>query len=149
MKIQRDKKDLRNFGSLAKTSNRELRRSSESTFEQDLAKRQEIEYQARMKELLQEIDKLGERLSRSLTLNDLMIYKKMVKRFLLEAISQAYLLQQERGRSRRGRTMLLSIKTIDLEIEQIIDDFIRKKKEPVEVLSTLDKIRGMLVDLMI
>lgn len=149
MKIERDKKDLRNFGSLAKTNKREVIKASESTFEQDLAQRQEIEYQARMKEILQELDKLGEKLNRSLNLNDLMLYKKMVKKFLQEAISQAYLLQQERGRNRRGRTMLLSIKTIDLEIEQLLDDFIKKKKEAVDVLITLDKIRGMLVDLMI
>lgn len=149
MKIERDKKDLRNFGSLTKTSKREVRRVSESTFEQDLAQKQGIEYQVRMKEILQEIDQLSEKLNRNLNLNDLMIYKKMVKNFLQEAISQAYFLQQERGRSRRGRTMLVSIKTIDSEIEQLLDDFIRKKKEPVDVLITLDKIRGMLVDLMI
>lgn len=44
---------------------------------------------------------------------------------------------------------MISIATIDSEVEQLMEDFVRNRKEPVEVLAALDKIRGMLVDLMI
>lgn len=149
MKIDRDKKQLSGFPSLGKPGIREVKRGASASFDQELADHKQAEAQYRMQEILAEIDKLNERLSHSLTINDLMRYKKMVKNFLLEATSKAYLVRQERGRNRRGRTLLITIKTIDREMEELVENFIKNRTEPIEVLNTLDKIRGMLVDLMI
>lgn len=149
MKIDREKKDIGSYTSLGKSDLRGVKRSSGAAFEQELTQRREVESRFKMQEILKELDRLGEKLNRNLNINDLMLYKKMVKNFLKEATSQAYLLKQERGRNRRGRTMLTTIATIDSEVEELIDDFMKKKKEPLEVLTALDKIRGMLVDLMI
>jgi uncharacterized protein YaaR (DUF327 family) len=102
-----------------------------------------------MQEILQQLDNVASRLHRSLSVSDLMLYKRLVKDFLKEASAQAYLLKQEQGRSRRGRALLVTIQTVDQEIEKMLDDFIQGKPEPVEVLEGLDKIRGILVDLMI
>ncbi|MEN6351633.1 MAG: YaaR family protein [Syntrophomonas sp.] len=149
MKIDREKKDIGGYTSLGKSDLRGIKRGSGAAFEQELTQRREVESQFKMQEILKELDRLSEKLNHNLNINDLMLYKKMVKNFLKEATSQAYLLKQERGRNRRGRTMLTTISTINLEVEQLIDDFMKKKKEPIEVLTALDKIRGMLVDLMI
>lgn len=149
MKIDRDKKGLSNYSTFRKTEVSEVRRGTPVNFEQELTSKREEHVQFKMQELLAEIDKVNERLSQSLTINDLMFYKKLVKNFLKEASDQAFLVNQQRGRSRRGRSLLITIKTIDLEVEQMIDDFLRNKTEPTEVLEQLDKIRGMLVDLMI
>lgn len=149
MKIERDRDKLNNFAASGRTGVQGVKKSSASSFEQELVQRQQVEGNLRMQEILKEIDRLNDRLSRSLTLHDLMTYKKMVKRFLTEATARAYSIKQERGRNRRGRSLLISITTIDREVEQLIEDFVRNRKEPVEVLATLDKIRGMLVDLMI
>lgn len=149
MKIERDNKGLGRYTSLGKTVYQNVKKGAESSFDQELSQRRVVESRYRMQEILKELDKLNEKLKRSLTINDLMLYKKMVKNFLREATAQAYLLKQERGRSRRGRTMLITIDVVDSEVENIISDFISKKKDPVEILTALDKIRGMLVDLMI
>lgn len=149
MKIDREKQDIGSYTSLGKSDLRGVKRGSGTAFEQELTQRREAETQLKMQEILKELDRLSEKLNRNLNINDLMLYKKMVKNFLKEATSQAYLLKQERGRNRRGRTMLTTITIINSEVEQLIDDFMKKKKEPLEVLSALDKIRGMLVDLMI
>lgn len=149
MKIEREKRDLNQYPSLEKTSFQGIKKGTPSSFERELAQRTAGESRYRMQEILQELDRLSEKLEKSLTINDLMLYKKMVKNFLREATTQAYLLKQERGRSRRGRTMLITINVVDAEIEKLINDFIKQKKDPVDVLTLLDKIRGMLVDLMI
>jgi uncharacterized protein YaaR (DUF327 family) len=147
MKIDRDKKEL-SLGALPRPTTRGVERAQSSSFDQELAQRREAECQLKMQELLRELDRLGESLKRSLTIQDLVLYRKLVKQFLKEATSRAYSLKQEQSRSRRGRTLLITIQTVDQEVEALVDDFIRKKKEPVEVLTALDKIRGMLVDLM-
>lgn len=149
MKVERERDKLNNFTTAGKAGIQGVKKGAASSFEQELTQRRDVEGQLRMQEILKEIDRLNERLSRSLTVHDLMAYKKMVKRFLTEATARAYSIKQERGRNRRGRSLLISITTIDSEVEQLIEDFVRNRKEPIEVLATLDKIRGMLVDLMI
>ena len=148
MKIDRDKRGLNNFSAVTRKNQVEVPRKESATFNDELYQRQEAEGRFRMQELLGEMDHLTERLNKSLTVNDLMLYKKLVKQFLQEATSKAYNLNQQSGRSRRGRSILITIKTVDQEMEQLLDDFIRQKSDPVEVLETLDKIRGMLIDLM-
>lgn len=149
MKIDRDKNDLRNYTPLGKPLNQAVRKAGESAFDQEMAGRRDAESQFRMQELLAEIDKLSYRLNRNMTVNDLMLYKRLVKQFLQEASNRAYQIKQQRARNRRGRSILVSIQTIDREIEALVNDFIQKKKDPFELLTTLDKIRGMLVDMII
>ncbi len=150
MKIDRERDKINSFGTPGRSGVQGVKRSAaSSSFEQELAQRRDAESQYRMQEILKDIDRLNDKLNRSLNVNDLMLYKKRVKQFLQEATARAYAVKQERGRNRRGRSLLISIATIDSEVEQLIEDFVRERKEPVDVLVTLDKIRGMLVDLMI
>lgn len=149
MKIDREKKGIGGYIPAGKSGGPEVKRASAASFEQELMNKREADQKFRMKELLQEIDRISQRLGRSLSINDLMLYKHMVKGFLQEATALAYAIKQERGRSRRGRTLLMTISVVDQEVETLIDDFVQNKKEPVEILNVLDKIRGMLVDLII
>ena len=149
MKVERREKDLANFTAPAKIKLNEVKTASQPSFEQELNYHQKAAVQIRMQELLKEIDRLSGRLARNINLNELMIYKRLIKDFLLEASNQAYSLCKIRGRNRRGRIILVTIKTIDQELENLINDFRTKKSEPINILEQLDKIRGLLVDLMI
>lgn len=149
MKIDQDKKGLSNYTTLKKAEVTEVKRGAGSSFGQELNQKQEERRQYKMQELLAQIDKINDRLNRSLNINDLMTYKMLVKNFLKEASEEAFILEKQRGRSRRGRSILLTIKTIDEGVEELIEDFLKNKTQPTEVLEQLDKIRGMLVDLMV
>ncbi len=149
MKIERGKKELRGFPLSGKSDSREIKRINTGSFEQELSQRRETESQIRMQEILKRLDNLGEQLKHRVSLHELMLYKRLVKDFLQEATAKAFLLQKERGRNRRGRTILTTISVVDQEVEQLINDFIGKRKEAAEILASLDKIRGILVDLMI
>lgn len=149
MKIDRNKKDIGSYHSLGKTGVHEVKRRAESSFDQELDYRKEEAANFKMQEMLDELDRISARLSKSLTINDLMLYKKMVKNFLKEASAQAYQLNLRRGRNRSGRTIMITVNTIDTEVDQLIREFMENKREAVEILEVLDKIRGMLVDLLI
>lgn len=149
MKIDRDKKEWSSFSSVGGPASREIRRRASSGFEQELSHQRQNDEQYRMQEILKQLDGVAERLKRSLSINDLMLYKRLVKDFLQEATSRAYSLRQDQGRSRRGRALLVTIQTVDQEIGEILEQFTRQKTEPLEVLTALDKIRGMLLDLMV
>lgn len=149
MKIDRNKKELSSFTTMGKSGVPEIKRGAESSFDHELGQRQEVMCQLKMQEILSEIDKITKRLNRSVNLNDLMLYKKLVKDFLKEATSEAYQVIKKRGRNRSGRTILVTVNTIDHEVENLIKEFREQKTEPMEILTALDKIRGMLLDLMI
>lgn len=148
MKIERSSKDIDAFRTRGKQSGREVNASRGGSFDSDLSQQQEGMQRQKMEEILDGLAKVNARLAHNLNINDLMLYKKMVRDFLKEATSRAYRIEQQRGRHRRGRALLVSIKTIDEEMETMLKDFIDKKTDPMDVLETLDKIRGMLVDLM-
>jgi uncharacterized protein YaaR (DUF327 family) len=149
MKVERNKKELGSYTPLGKTGLPEVRKSGESTFDQELSQHKEAFSQLKIREILAEIDKVSANLSRNVNLNDLMLYKKLVKNFMKEASSEAYQISKKRGRNRSGRTILITVKTIDSEIDALINEFRSNQNEPMEILATLDKIRGMLLDLMI
>lgn len=149
MKIQRGDKQAGGFIPIHNNNLAEIKHKQGSTFDQELNHRQNEFEQFKMQEILAEIDKINAVLIKKLTLRDLMLYKKKVRDFLQAATACAYRLQKEKGRHRRGRTLLLTIKTIDCEVERMIADFIAQKNEPVAVLANLDKIKGMLLDCMI
>ncbi len=148
MKIDRSNKNLEKYGSIARPQNTAVRQGAAVSFEQELIQKRHADNHLRMQELLKEIDKISSQLNQALSINKLMQYKKLVKNFLAEAINRAYSINHERGRNRRGRTMLITIDVIDREIESLIDDFMKQRRDPMDILDTLDKIRGMLVDLM-
>lgn len=148
MKIDRERR-LHNFVTPGKANLSEVRRGSEALFEQELTQQRDEIIRLKMQDLLEQIDGVQKRLTGQFNLNDLMLYKKLVRSFLQEATNRAYAINQERGRNRRGRTLLVTIKTVDTEMEQLINDFMNQGQGPADILQTLDKIRGMLVDLMV
>jgi len=79
MKIDRDKKGIGSYISPGKSQIPEVKRVNPGSFEQELMHKRESELQLRMKEILKELDRIGGRLSRNLNINDLMLYKRMVK----------------------------------------------------------------------
>ncbi len=149
MRIERDRKSLDRLRTAMGHNVNEVRKTAPALFEQELQHQEEAEMRQLMASILQEVDRIGERLKHRITVHDLIQYKNRVKDFLKEALARAYLLNQDVGVNRRGRTILVSIKTIDQEVEALLNDFMSQKKDPVEILTTIDKIRGIMVDLMI
>lgn len=128
----------------------EVNRAGPGQFEADLLNKHEEYSQAKMKELLQDIDRMAKRLVTNLNINDLMLYRRMIKDFLREATARAYRVRQQRGSIRRhGRSVLISIEEVDKEVEAMLEELVNSQGEGVNILETLDKIRGMLVDLMV
>jgi len=120
-----------------------------SKFGQSLKEREESYCYQRMQELLQEIDRMADKLAKNLDLSNLMRYRQMVKEFLKEATKRAYLLREEKGITRRGSSSLLvTVRTVDTQTEELLKSFVSRKTTPDEILAALDKIRGLLVDLL-
>ncbi len=149
MRVERNRKNPRNFTLSSTKGIKEVKPTFRGEFSQELMEKEDHLYRTRMQEILGEIDSISDRLARNLNLNDLIKYKQLVQRFLKEATARAYLVNQERSFTRRGaRSILVSIERVNHEVEEILSGFTARRNEPVEVLAALDKIRGLLVDLL-
>ncbi len=148
MRVERDKRLRSSYQSRENQSLTDIKRSA-GTFDQELNHQSQRQIQERMNEILKQIDSLNNQLSNNLTISNLVLYSNLIKKFLKEASLRAYQLKLERGLNRRGRLMLVTISKIDMEVEQMVNDFVDRQKEPLEILAVIDKIRGMLVDLVV
>lgn len=149
LRIERNRKNTGDFTLTGTKAIRGVKPSFSGQFSQELMEKEDQLYRSRMQEILGEIDSVSDQLARNLNLNDLIKFKQLVQSFLKEATAQAYLINQERSFTRRGaRSILVSIERVNLEVEEILSGFAARRSDPVEVLAALDKIRGLLVDLL-
>jgi len=147
MRVERDKNLKKARLSTDKSGVVERKVGEKSLFNQELNQQRYTQTQEFMQEILKQIDDLNKKLQRDLTIENSINYSNLVKNFLMEATTKAYFIKQERGLSRRGRIMLISINQIDMEVENLVETFMIKEKKPLDILAVIDKIRGMLVDL--
>lgn len=149
VKIDCDRRSPGNLPLTGKGGAQKVKPGQKGSFGQELLEKEEEACWLRMKEILDEIDRVADRLSANLNLQDLVKYKRLVQGFLKEATSRLYIINRESRFTRRGaRSILVSVEKVDQEVQALIEQFAGRTREPLEILETLDKIRGMLVDML-
>ncbi len=120
----------------------------EGQFAADLLKSQDTMSKERLGALLEQITAQGKRLGEVPTYAELKAYRELVRSFLGEVVGRAYTLQSQTGWDRQGRQKLYStIKEIDQHLTGLAEDVRHGQERQLEIMSKLDAIRGMLVDL--
>jgi uncharacterized protein YaaR (DUF327 family) len=132
-------------------ADRELAGKPEKTggqFAADLLRNQDAMSKERLGELLEQITTQGRRLGEVPTYAELKRYRELVRSFLGEVVGRAYALQSETGWDRQGRQKLYStIKEIDRHLSGLAEDVRAGQERQLEIMTKLDAIRGILVDL--
>jgi uncharacterized protein YaaR (DUF327 family) len=115
----------------------------------DVLEQQEpLLWQESLNKLLRQLDEVGARLSRSFSLYDLRNYKDLLQHFLKETQGRVYVMRQQIGWSRFGKSKLYQrIERINLELDELTKITLNQQKDPLKMLNKLDEIRGLLVDL--
>ncbi|KAA9003576.1 DUF327 family protein [Paenibacillus spiritus] len=97
---------------------------------------------------LQEIRTQGDRLSKSMTVRELAIYRAMVKRFLEETARRGVALRDKKGWDRRGRGKQYKLlEEIDEALLAMADELLESEQGRIELLGKVGEIRGMLINL--
>lgn len=101
----------------------------------------------KLKGLLERIDVQATRLSKRLSIEDLREYKKLIKEFLDVAVSNSYSFTKERLLDHRGRHRIFGlVKKVNEELESLTGELLKSEKNRIGILSKMDDIRGLLVD---
>jgi len=117
-------------------------------FASELMKNQDAMSKERLDLLLSQIASQGKRLGEVPTYSELKAYRELVRGFLGEVVSRAYVVQSEVGWDRQGRQKLYTvIKEVDKHLTGLAEDIRSGQDRQLNILAKVDAIRGMLVDL--
>lgn len=97
---------------------------------------------------LNRLEKKGQQLAESFSLRDLSDFKDMVKSFLRSTFGQSRRVSEESFWDFQGRPKVLSrINDIDKALEDLGQKVLDTQAKPLEILSQIDEIRGLIIDL--
>lgn len=109
---------------------------------------EENELQARLTLLMEDITMQGKKLSKRMDVRDMKKYRGLIKEFMNEVVNRSHKFSRENFLDRRGRHRVYGIiKLIDQNLDELASELIKDEKDHLSILSKIDEIRGMLLDI--
>ena len=125
-----------------------LDRTQHKTFQDALHDSHQDALRQELTALLDDIEEQGRRLSNRLTLEELIIYKKLITGFLDKAVSNMYTTFKYNHFDRNGRHNIHCIvKKIDRELEKLTEEVLEEQRDSIAVMGYIDDIKGLLMDI--
>lgn len=98
---------------------------------------------------LTKLDKQGQKLAETLSLQDLLEFKKMIKSFLKSTLGQSRNMQEETFWDYRGQPKVMSrVTKINHALEELGEQVLSSQAEPLKILAKIDEIKGLIVNLL-
>ena len=102
----------------------------------------------RLRRLAQEITAQGERLAEKVDIRELRAYKKMIAEFLDEAVGNSRKFSKQSYLDRKGRHKVYAIiKKVNEELDGLTQDLLRGEKDHIRILTRIEDIKGLILDL--
>ena len=106
-------------------------------------------YADRIQEMKKAIDEQGERLADRADVREYERYRRLIKEFLDEIVSNGYSFSREDAYASRGRhRYIATVRVIDEKLDELGKEVMKEHADKIEVLNRIDDIRGLLLDLM-
>ena len=99
-------------------------------------------------QVLEELSRQGERLAAAQNFEELEKYKSLVKEFLVgvtQGVGKLHF-SDGGGKSRSAKVHVI-LQKVDLELDALAKDVLRRQATQLRILERLDQIRGLLLDL--
>lgn len=122
--------------------------TSRLTFSEEMKRSDELTAKERLENLLQRIDKQASRLSKNITIKEVLAYKKLISEFMKESVDSMVKFKKDSFLDSRGRHRVYGIiKKVDQELEALTKDVLSQEKDNIKILKRLDDIRGLILDM--
>lgn len=123
--------------------------ASPVTFSRHMTDLSETRYQTYIAQLVGSISEQGERMAKRADLSEFHRYREMIRKLLDETVSNGFAFRKYRKFDMRGRNKTFAlIQCINDKLDEILRCLLQEEADHIALLSTVDDIRGMLVDLM-
>ena len=104
--------------------------------------------QERLSLMMEEITMQGKKLGKHMDVRDMKRYRALIKEFMNEIVSRSHEFSRENFLDRRGRHRVYGmVRLVDSKLDELARELIKDEKDHLLILSRIDEIRGMLLDI--
>ncbi|QJD85808.1 YaaR family protein [Cohnella herbarum] len=98
---------------------------------------------------LEDIRLQGDRLTRSMTVRELVLYRQMVKAFLEDTVRRGIALKETKGWDRRGRGKRYKLlEEVDAMLVAMGEELLQSEEGRIDLLHKVGEIRGILINIL-
>ena len=102
----------------------------------------------RLSVMMQEITMQGEKLGKHMDVRDMKHYRRLIQEFMNEIVNRSHKFSRENFLDRRGRHRVYGmIKSVNVVLDELAGELIKEEKDTLAILSKVDEIRGLLLDI--
>lgn len=103
----------------------------------------------RLSVLLDDIEKEGKKIAKHMDVRDMKYYRSLIQQFMNEIVSRSHKFSRENFLDRRGRHRVYGIiKLVDENLDLLAAELLKAEKDHLYILSKIDEIRGLLLDIL-
>ncbi|MGI5970227.1 MAG: YaaR family protein [Oscillospiraceae bacterium] len=126
---------------------RDLPASSQS-FEHSFNSFDREQYEQSLAKMAKKIEEQGARLANKTDIAEMERYRLLISELLTEVTCHAYAFQKENSFDPRGRRKVYAIIVkINEKLEEMAKEILNGSRDKLKILSSIDDIRGLIVDL--
>lgn len=109
---------------------------------------EEKDLQEKLNSMMEEITVQGDKISKHMDIKDMKKYRELVKGFLNEVVSRSHEFSRENFLDRRGRHRVYGIvRLVDKNLDDLAGELVKDEKDHFAIISKIDDIRGLLLDI--
>lgn len=102
----------------------------------------------RLSVMMQEITMQGEKLGKHMDVRDMKHYRRLIQEFMNEIVNRSHKFSRENFLDRRGIHRVYGmIKRVNVVLDELAGELIKEEKDTLAILSKVDEIRGLLLDI--
>ncbi|TCT11684.1 hypothetical protein EDC18_11529 [Natranaerovirga pectinivora] len=114
-----------------------------------MSKIEEGDLKNKLTNLIEEINDQGSKISKHMDIKDMRKYRELVKDFMNEVLTRSHKFSRENFLDRRGRHRVYGIvRLVDKNLDELANELIQEEKNQLNILSKVDEIRGLLLDVL-
>ena len=108
----------------------------------------EQDLQVRLSTMMQEITQQGDRISKKMDVRDMKKYRALIKDFMNEIVNRSHKFSRDNFLDKKGRHRVYGIiRQVDDTLDELARELVKDEKDHIAILSRIDEIRGLLLDI--
>ena len=109
---------------------------------------EEKDLQEKLNSMMEQITVQGDKISKHMDIKDMKKYRELVKGFLNEVVSRSHEFSRENFLDRRGRHRVYGlVRLVDKNLDDLAGELVKDEKDHLAIISKIDDIRGLLLDI--
>ena len=110
---------------------------------------EEQDLQNQLNGMLNEISSWGKKIAKHMDLKDMKHYRELIREFMNEIVNRSHKFSRENFLDKKGRHRVYTmIKLVDKNLDELAAELIKDEKDHMAILSKIDEIRGILLDIL-